>query len=319
MRERSEEKPRIERTTFSIKKVILIALIFFILMGTVGVMASNERLSSVKIILSSGYEMNVVTTSTKVSDILAESHVVVLDNESVTPSIDEEISDNKTIKILKYNEKEILDNKISSSFSAEEILNSYSTVVEKLITVREEIPYETITKDVSSGDNTTNQVTQKGRNGIKEVVYRVKYRNNEEIERTVVSETIIREPVNKIVEVRTVQISARSGGARASSGSIAEYQAYAEQKCYERGWTATDVDCLISLWNRESGWNVYATNKYSGAYGIPQALPGRKMAAYGADWQTNYKVQIDWGLSYIAGRYGTPSNAWAKFCSRGWY
>ncbi|MET1044234.1 MAG: lytic transglycosylase domain-containing protein [Microbacteriaceae bacterium] len=86
-----------------------------------------------------------------------------------------------------------------------------------------------------------------------------------------------------------------------------------------RGWGAGQYDCLVSLWNKESGWNVYASNKSSGAYGIPQALPGSKMATVGADWQTNPATQITWGLNYIQGRYGDPCGAWGSSQSRGWY
>ena len=64
------------------------------------------------------------------------------------------------------------------------------------------------------------------------------------------------------------------------------------------------------MWDHESGWRVNATNPYTGAYGIPQALPGSKMATVGPDWQTNPATQITWGLNYIQGRYGTPCNAW---------
>lgn len=80
-----------------------------------------------------------------------------------------------------------------------------------------------------------------------------------------------------------------------------------------------EFDCLVALWNRESRWNVYANNTSSGAYGIPQALPGSKMAAAGADWATNPDTQIRWGLGYIMGRYGSPCNAWGHSESVGWY
>ncbi|WGD38430.1 transglycosylase SLT domain-containing protein [Lysinibacter sp. HNR] len=80
-----------------------------------------------------------------------------------------------------------------------------------------------------------------------------------------------------------------------------------------------EYDCLVALWNKESGWNHLAQNKSSGAYGIPQSLPGSKMASAGADWQTNPDTQIRWGLGYIQGRYGSPCGAWAKSQSSGWY
>ena len=86
-----------------------------------------------------------------------------------------------------------------------------------------------------------------------------------------------------------------------------------------RGWGAGEYDCLVSLWNKESGWNVNAHNKSSGAHGIAQALPGSKMASVGADWETNPATQITWGLGYISGRYSTPCGAWGKSQSSGWY
>jgi hypothetical protein len=85
------------------------------------------------------------------------------------------------------------------------------------------------------------------------------------------------------------------------------------------GWGADQFGCLVPLWQKESGWNVNAYNASSGATGIPQALPGSKMATAGADWQTNPATQITWGLGYIADRYGTPCAAWDHSESVGWY
>lgn len=96
-------------------------------------------------------------------------------------------------------------------------------------------------------------------------------------------------------------------------------QAIALQMLQARGMGQDQYDCLVALWKKESGWNVYAFNKSSGAYGIPQALPGSKMASAGADWQTNPATQITWGLGYVTGRYGSPCGAWAKSQSSGWY
>ena len=76
--------------------------------------------------------------------------------------------------------------------------------------------------------------------------------------------------------------------------------------------------CLNNIWSRESGWRVTAANA-SGAYGIPQALPGSKMASAGPNWQTDATTQIRWGLGYIKGRYGTPCDAWAFWQAHGWY
>jgi hypothetical protein len=83
-----------------------------------------------------------------------------------------------------------------------------------------------------------------------------------------------------------------------------------------------DIDqfpCLDKLWKRESGWNHHASNSSSGAYGIPQALPGSKMGSVADDWETNPKTQILWGLGYIKGRYGSPCEAWGHSEDKGWY
>ena len=85
------------------------------------------------------------------------------------------------------------------------------------------------------------------------------------------------------------------------------------------GWSSGQFGCLQSLWNAESGWNPSATNPTSGAYGIPQALPGSKMASAGADWQTNPATQIKWGLGYIKQVYGSPCAAWSHEQSTGSY
>jgi len=87
----------------------------------------------------------------------------------------------------------------------------------------------------------------------------------------------------------------------------------------KKGWSGKEFDCLVSLWNRESHWNVNSHNTSSGAHGIPQALPGSKMASAGADWRTNPRTQIIWGLGYIQNRYGTPCGAWAHSEEYNWY
>ena len=108
---------------------------------------------------------------------------------------------------------------------------------------------------------------------------------------------------------------------RASANqSVASLQDYAHNLVINvYGWTEDDFNALVNLWNRESGWNVNCYNSYSGATGIPQALPGNKMASEGDDWQTNGETQIRWGLKYIQGRYGSPSGAWGHFLSHNWY
>jgi hypothetical protein len=92
-----------------------------------------------------------------------------------------------------------------------------------------------------------------------------------------------------------------------------------EDELVDQGFSkASQWPCLYDLWQQESGWNVYAENP-SGAYGIPQSLPGDKMASVGADWQTNPTTQIIWGLGYIKSVYGTPCGAWSHEEADGFY
>jgi hypothetical protein len=116
--------------------------------------------------------------------------------------------------------------------------------------------------------------------------------------------------------------STSSGGAVAPSAGVpsaGSAQAVAHEMVLARGWGEEQYSCLVSLWKKESGWRVNAQNGSSGAYGIPQALPGSKMASAGSDWATNPATQIAWGLGYITSRYSTPCGAWATSQARGWY
>ena len=85
------------------------------------------------------------------------------------------------------------------------------------------------------------------------------------------------------------------------------------------GWPSSQFSCLEPLWEHESGWSVSAGNPSAGAYGIPQAAPGSKMASAGPDWKTNASTQIKWGLGYIKGTYGSPCAAWRHEQADGWY
>lgn len=119
-----------------------------------------------------------------------------------------------------------------------------------------------------------------------------------------------------------------SGGSNPGDGGTPTYgvsvdpagaKAYARGAIGAYGWGDDQYTCLVQLWNRESGWRANALNPSSGAYGIPQALPAGKMAAAGADWRTNGNTQVNWGLSYIRSRYGSPCGAWDHSQRTGWY
>ncbi|MBB4916621.1 hypothetical protein FHS44_003709 [Streptosporangium saharense] len=119
--------------------------------------------------------------------------------------------------------------------------------------------------------------------------------------------------------VSTTATVVHASPAAASSSALRGNQAIAAPMVSAKGWGGAHFDCLRRLWTRESNWNHRAQNRSSGAYGIPQALPGGKMASAGRDWRTNPRTQIRWGLGYIKQRYGSPCGAWAHFRSHGWY
>lgn len=317
-----------ETASISVKRIIGICLIFLFI-TSICVFAANKQVKNVKIILSNGCEMDVVTSKTKVEEILEEKHIILLPEEKVTPEADKTVgADGEIIITEKTAQEEVAEAVVSSNDSneatvtelnLETVSKAYNPITEKIIVETEEIPYETITKKVTdSTKNTKEQVIQKGKNGKKEVTYKVKYQNDKEIERTEISSKVIEEPVDKIVQVRDKTTSRGSGAIRAT-GTKAQYQAYAKSRCQAYGWSNYDFDCLVSLWNKESGWNPLAHNSSSGAHGIAQALPASKMSKYGSDYMTNYKTQINWGLNYIKSRYGSPSKAWSHSKSKGWY
>ena len=205
-----------DKASVSLLKILSISLILIFITG-IGVMATNAKLTNVKIVLSSDYEMTVLTAKTKVADILSENHITLQEDEVVVPSIDSEISANKTIRISKASEVAQEIAKEEEIITTEQILETYNSVVEKIVTEQVVIPFETITREASGEGTKRNRVVQNGVNGLKEVIYKVRYQNEVEIQRVEISSKIIKEPVNKIVEVRTLQISSRSGERLAST------------------------------------------------------------------------------------------------------
>ena len=270
-----------KKAILPIKKIIGICLILVFIMG-IGVVANNATLNNVKIILSNGYIMNVTTTKTTVSEILEENHIILLPEESVIPSEESSLSDNNTIRISKDESQtevvEVADTtEASANVTVDELLQSYDSIIEKIETVQETIPYETITKDVSNGATTKKDtVIQQGEDGLREVTYKVKYQNDVEIERTEISSTIIKEPVNKIVEVRRNTITNRS-----SKSSVS----------YNNGvWTysAADFDLLCAITAQE------CSSSYEGALAVITTACNRaessKWASKGSDPLSQYKA-----------------------------
>ncbi len=201
-----------------IKKIVFVSIILICLLG-VGVMAAKTDVNCVKIVFADDCETSVMTSKVKVADILEENHIILLADEVVEPSLESNIDVTKTIKIRKVTEEKTVVAEEVASVSTEEILGKYVTVTEKIIVEQIEIPYETITKDISaSGTETRDKVLQEGENGLKEIKYKVKYQDDVEVERTQISETVIKEPVDKIIQIST-KVSSRSGSRAGANGA----------------------------------------------------------------------------------------------------
>ena len=198
----------------SILKIIGVSLIFVLIFG-ISVIATEIDMRSVEITMSNGYTMTVVTTKTNVAEILRDNNIYLEEDEKVNPGLENEITESNEIIITNKSEQEVQIAKLSESgieTSLDEILKSYSPIIEKIIAEQETIPYETITKDTSEGtEDKKNKVIQAGEDGIKEIIYKVKYQNDVEIEKIKLSETIIKEPVNKIVQIQKNITTSRSG------------------------------------------------------------------------------------------------------------
>lgn len=266
-----------DKASISLRKIVCISIILIFLLS-IGVMAGNVKVNNVKIVLSSGYEMNVLTTKTNVNDILSENHIVLLEDEKVTPSTSEELSDNNTIIISKESEQVEVSEKVekSSDVTAEDVLNNYSKIVEKIVVEKETIPYETITKDVTTGSGTKqDRVVQEGKNGIREVTYKVKYQNGEEIEKTKISSKVIKKPVDKIVEIRTKQVTTRGGSRTTYNGGKWTY-------------SASELDLLCAITAQE------CSSSYTGALAVITTACNRTKSSswkrYGSDPLSQYKA-----------------------------
>ena len=201
-----------EKASISIMKIICVSIILILISG-IGVMAVNTNLKDIKIVLQNGYELTALTSKSTVSEILEENNIVLDENQKTIPEANEEVTAGAVIKIVDKSYNEVQIAKVSEEgvqTTLEDLLNNYAPITEKVVTEQVEIPYETVTKNsAGTSTNTTNKVLQQGKNGLKEVTYKIKYQNDVEIEKTQLSEKVITEPVNKIVQVN--KVTSRSG------------------------------------------------------------------------------------------------------------
>ena len=182
-------------------------------------------------------------------------------------------------------------------------------------TVTEAVPFDTTEVDDPTLVTGNKVIATRGKAGVRTTTYSTSIVGGAVVDRSVVASTLTVVPVTQVVRVGTKALPDPTAVAVAPGSA----QEIGKQLAAARGWGDDQFACLLPLWSHESGWRVNAANSSSGAYGIPQALPGSKMASVADDWQTNPATQITWGLNYIGGRYGDPCGAWSSFQAKGWY
>ena len=213
-----------EKASISIMKIICVSIILVLISG-IGVMAVSTNLKDVKIVLQNGYELTVLTAKPTVEEILEENNIILNENQKTIPDIKEEVNVGTVIKIVDKSYNEIQVAKVTEEgveTTLDELLNNYAPITEKIVTEQVEIPFETITRNnAGTSTGTTNKVVQQGKNGLKEVTYKIKYQNEVEIEKIQLSETIIRQPVNKMVNVNKNVTSRSSALTRTTPSTTA--------------------------------------------------------------------------------------------------
>ena len=303
-----------EKASISIMKIICVTVILILLSG-IGVMAVNTNLNDVKIILQNGYEMTALTSKTKVKEILEENNIVLEENQKTIPDLEAEVTSGQSIQIAdkSYNEVQIATiSEEGVQTTLDQLLDNYAPVTEKIVVEQVTIPYETITKNTVEGTDTTNKVLQEGKDGLKEVTYKVKYQNEIEIEKTVLSEVVVKEPVDKIVQVQKKQTSRSSaprttglptGSTASTGGKTYKITAYCScSKCCGKstgrtasGTKATAGRTVAAPSNfafgtkLNIGGHIYTVEDRGGA------IKGNKIDIY----VSSHQAALQWGVRYL--------------------
>ncbi len=248
--------------------------------GAIGQRLTVDRATLVKLSVY-GDTIEHRTHASTVGEVLDEAGVVLGAEDKLTVAADSQIKANSTIGVLRTG-TEVVTEDVKKQHPIEQIFDS----------------------NMFSGQT---EIRTHGFDAVYSVTFELDLENGVEVGRREISRVLKKKAVTEVQIIGT-KITNPS-----SNVSIGRSLAAA------RGWTGGEWQCLYSLWQKESGWNHLAANPSSGAYGIPQSLPGSKMAARGSDWQTNPATQIEWGLDYIGGRYGTPCGAWNHSVANNWY
>lgn len=302
---------REEKASISIMKIICVSIILILISG-ISVMAVSTDLKDITIVLQNGYEMTTVTSKSKVSDILSENNIVLNDDQKTIPDLDSEITSGDTIKITDKSYNEVQIAKISEEgieTSLDQLLESYAPITEKIVVEQVVIPYETITKNTTgTSTDTTNKVVQEGKDGLKEVTYKVKYQNDVEIEKSVISEIVVQEPVDKIVQVQK-NITSRSmtlprtSNASTTGGTVYKITAYCPcSKCCGKtnGRTASGTTATAGRTVAASSKFAFGTKLNIGGhvYTVEDrggAINGNKIDIF----VNSHAEALAWGVRYL--------------------
>lgn len=251
-----------------------------ILSDGAGIRMSVDRAMPIQLTLY-GKQETVYTQATTVEEFLKEKDIRMSDKDDMSLPASTKLSENIVFKIWR---------------------NGKQT-----ITQEEEVAFETETIKDANREMSYRNIETPGVPGKRMVTYEIIMQDGQEVSRVEIQSVTTKEPVKQVETV---------GAKMPVPTNPSEAQALGKQMMLSAGFGADQWPCLYNLWQEESGWTTTADNPSSDAYGIPQALPGSKM---GPGWQTDARVQINWGLGYIKGRYGTPCNAYSKKKAQGWY
>lgn len=297
----------------SVKQIIFIFIVLVIILGfSATLFAGKNGTKNIVVNFPDGSQINITSKKENSLEILEDNNIILLDNEIVENEKIENNSINvKSLKSIMKTEKKVPVLKTSK------IEKEYENTVEKIEVEEISIPYETIER-VAEGYNSSNGrsvIVQKGEEGLKQIKYRTIYTNNVLNQRKKLSEEVIKNPTNQIIQ-KSISRTRTYSSVNIPAG---ESRNAFEQIVAEKGISESDKNKWAKLIQRESGWNATNVNRSSGAYGLPQALPGSKMSSHGSDWKTNPKTQLRWMYDYMIGRYGSISNALGHSDRRGWY
>lgn len=262
-------------------------------LGTTDIAIRTPRVITV---VHDGTREHVTTTDETVADVLADLGITLGARDRISVPADAPVVGGQTVRVQR--------------------------VTKRLVGKLKRLPFKTVRRNNATMRAGTTKIVRRGKYGRARSTYALVYVDGKLAGRTLIRTVTLAKPRTQIVAVGTRRRLQRASTTvsvpSAPAPSPGTAKGIAQSLVADRGWDYSQYNCLVAIWDRESGWNVHAANP-SGAYGIPQALPGWKMSSAGPDWENNATTQIKWGLGYIAGRYGTPCGAWSFWQANGWY